>query len=265
MYRDPQKGGKWHLHVLNRETNQKHRFVLKRPNGGYPEPSPAGEEEALGLAQDRYIELRTRTDRGEVVNVLTLGGMVERFLEREQKRVSNRPHEGITAARLRLIRNQCRHFLNYCNAGGGGGKKQVHLARRRFLDGYQHWREETTNTTDKRGLKLPRPTTLNGKFSTIIRMRREVAPTQGFITCDQLPEIPYAKAAKDQPYRRSSLSTEEWTQLERTSRLYWIEDKSRYDASGTPLAYQQITRGENKGKDSEKSINRSALYGINKG
>ena len=31
--------------------------------------------EALGLAQERYIELRTRTDRGEVVNVLTIGGI----------------------------------------------------------------------------------------------------------------------------------------------------------------------------------------------
>jgi hypothetical protein len=80
IYRDPQKGGKWHLHFLNRETDQKHRFVLKRPNGGFPDPSPLGEDEALGLAQERYIELRTRTDRGEVVNVLTIGEMVDRFL-----------------------------------------------------------------------------------------------------------------------------------------------------------------------------------------
>ena len=92
VYRDPQKGGKWHLHFLNRETNQKHRFVLKRPNGSHPDPSPAREDEALGLAQERYIELRTRTDRGEVVNVLTIGDMVEQFLEREGKRVKTRPH-----------------------------------------------------------------------------------------------------------------------------------------------------------------------------
>ena len=55
VYRDPQKGGKWHLHFLNKETNQKHRFVLKRPNGSFPDPSPSGEDEALGLAQERYI------------------------------------------------------------------------------------------------------------------------------------------------------------------------------------------------------------------
>ncbi len=74
IYRDPQKGGKWHLYFLNRETNKNHRFVLKRSDGGYPDPSAAGENEALGLAQERYIDLRTRTDRGEAIKVLTLGG-----------------------------------------------------------------------------------------------------------------------------------------------------------------------------------------------
>ena len=73
IYRDPQKGGKWHLYFLNRETNKNHRFVLKRSDGGYPDPSAAGENEALGLAQERYIDLRTRTDRGEAIKVLTLG------------------------------------------------------------------------------------------------------------------------------------------------------------------------------------------------
>lgn len=51
MYRDPQKSGKLHLHFLNREMIQKRRFVLKRPNGSIPAPSPVGEDKALGLAQ----------------------------------------------------------------------------------------------------------------------------------------------------------------------------------------------------------------------
>ena len=185
IYRDPKKGGKWHLYFLNRETNKNHRFVLKRSDGGYPDPSAAGENEALGLAQERYIDLRTRTDRGEAVKVLTLGEMVLRFLDREERRISNRPHEGITPARFRLIRNQCRHFLDYCTDGRGGPKKQVHLVRRGFLDAYQHWREEQTSAMDKQGRKLPRPTTLNGEYSTIKRMWKEVALAEGFITRDQ--------------------------------------------------------------------------------
>ena len=261
IYRNPQKGGKWHLHFLNRETNQKHRFLLKRPNGGYPHPSAAGEEEALGLAQERYIELRTRTDRGEVVNVLTIGEMVDQFLEREKKRISNRPHEGITEARYRLIRNQCKHFLDYCSDGRGGSKKQVHLVRRGFLDGYQHWREEKTNAYDDQGRRLPRPTTLNGEFSTIKRMWEEVALQKGFITRDQLPQMPYAKSPKDKTFRRSAFTSEEWMQLEKAARLYWIKGKSRFDEQGNPLGYYKITRGVKAGEDSYKAITRNSIHG----
>ena len=62
IYRDPQKGGKWHLYFLNQETNKNHRFVLKRSDGGYPDPSAAGENEALGskvvlpLIPDQFLE-----------------------------------------------------------------------------------------------------------------------------------------------------------------------------------------------------------------
>lgn len=124
---------------------QKPRFVLKRSDGGYPDPSAAGETEALGLAQERYIDLRTRTDRGEAIKVLTLGEMVRRFLEREERRISNRPHEGITPARFRLIRNKCsgqarqetpsshnleRRVLDHqTDVEGGGTGRRVHHPR----------------------------------------------------------------------------------------------------------------------------------------
>ena len=53
--------------------------------------------------------------------------------------------------------------------------------------------------------------------------------------------------------------------MEKAARLYWIEGKSRYDENGAPLGYHLITRGENKGKESDKPITRSTLYGVNKG
>ena len=190
---------------------------------------------------------------------------MRRFLSKEERRISNRPHEGITPGRFRLIRNQCRHFLTYCSDGRGGPKKQVHLVRRGFLDAYQHWREEQTNAMDKQGRKLPRSTTLNGEYSTIKRMWKEVALAEGFITRDQFPETPYAKGPKDQSYRRSSFDVEEWMQLEKAARTYWIEGKTRYDEAGNLLGYHQISRGPDKGKKSNRPITRNSLYGVNKG
>lgn len=141
----------------------------------------------------------------------------------------------------------------------------MHLVRRGFLNAYQHWRKQQTSAVDKQSRKLPRPTTLNGEFSTIKRMWKGVALTEGFITRDQLPEIPYAKSPKNQTYLRSSFSVEECVQLEKAARTYWIEGKSRYDEEGNFLGYHQISRGPNKGKESDRPITKNSLYGVNKG
>ena len=266
VFRDGHRNGRWYLYFLNKETSKRHRFTLKRSNGTYPEPTAAGLEDALELAQEKYIDLRTRTDRGEVINTLTVTEMVEDFLKKEERRVSNRPHEGITAARMRLLRNQSKHFLDFCARKNGPGRnKHVHLLRRSFLETYQLWREESTDAVDKAGRKLPRPTTVNAEFSTVRRIFREVALLRGFITKDQVPEIPKVKVPKGTSYRRSSLSEREWIQLEKTARLYWTEGLSRYSDSGEPLGYHPITKGPNKGKDSKRPITRRNLFGVNKG
>ena len=191
--------------------------------------------------------------------------MVKRFIEKERGRISNRPHEGITEARFRLIRNQTRHFLDfYSRKGGCGSGKQVHLFRRSYLDAYQQWRQETTDAVDKQGQVLARPTTLNGEFSTIRRMFREIALAGGFITRDQLPDIPTAKVPRGQSFRRQALSAEERIQLEKTSRLYWSQGLSRYSADGEPLGFTRSPRTQQR-KDSNRPITRNSLFGVNKG
>lgn len=266
VFRDGQRGGRWCLYFINKETMQRHRFVLKRSNGRLPSPTPDGLDDALELALEKFIELRGKTDRGEAVRAMTIAEMVTRFLDKEEGRISNRPHEGITTARYRLLRNQAKHFLEFCcRKSGPGASKQVHLLRRSFLETYQRWREDTTDKNDKQGRKFPRPTTLNAEFSTIRRMFKEVPLRHGYITGDQMPEIPSAKVPKDKSLRRSSLSEEEWIQLEKTSRLYWTKGISRYSATGEPLGYKLITRGPSKGKESNTPITRNNLFGVNKG
>ena len=95
VFRNGQRDVRWSLFFHNPETKTRHRFVLKHANGRFPALKPAGLDEALELAQERYIELRTRSNSGEAVNVLTISEMVYRFLKREQRRISSTPHEGI--------------------------------------------------------------------------------------------------------------------------------------------------------------------------
>ena len=203
VFRNGQRDGKWCLYFNNPETRQRHRFVLKHSNGRFTDPSKAGLDEALELALIKFVDLKSRSDRGEAINTLTIAEMVKRFIEKGQERISNRPHEGITEARFRLIRNQTRHFLDFCSRKGGcGSGKQVHLFRRSYLNAYQQWRQETTVRSISRDKSSPRPTTLNEEFSTIRRRFREVPLAGGFIARDQLPDIPTAKVPKGQSFRR---------------------------------------------------------------
>ena len=271
IYRDPSKSGKWHLYFINKETNQRHRLLLKHSDGRYPDKTSEGKDEANRLGMEKFIELRTRTDRGEVIHKLSIYEMCNEFIEKESRRIRTTPHEGITAARFRLIKNQVRHFQEFCsNKEFGCGynvTKSVHTLRRSFLDQYQTYRENTTNQKDKRGRQLPRPHTLNGELSTIKRLFREVALARGFITRDQMPDFPYARVGRlaVQDTRRQSFTPDEWVKLERCARLYWSKGLSRYNKDGSDRGYLPLKKGKNKGKPSNQLDLRNNLYGVNKG
>ena len=89
--RNGQRDRRWSLCFHNPETKTGHRLGLKHVNRRFPDPTPVALDEALELAQERYIELRTRSDRGEADNILTISEMVDRFLKRMQRRIRSTP------------------------------------------------------------------------------------------------------------------------------------------------------------------------------
>ena len=54
-------------------------------------------------------------------------------------------------------------------------------------------------------------------------------------------------------------------QLEKSARLYWSKGVSRFDKDGKPWGFIPISRGPNKGKDSNRPILRNTLFTVNKG
>ena len=265
IYQDKTKKNKWYLYFLNKETQQRHRKCLKYDDGRFPTTS----DEAYRIALEKYVELRTRTDRGEAIRKLSIRDMCDAFIKKEEKRVRSIPRSGITPPRLRLIKRQMFHFQNYCNnkeyGAGLPSTKSVHTLRDSLLDRYQVFREETTEQTDPQGKQLPRPQTLNGELSTIKRAFIEIAVAQGFITKQQVPSLPYVRVDRQQiqDTRRQSFTPEEWVQVEKCARYYWCKGISRYDSDGKLLGYKKITKGKKKGKDSKEILTRSNLYKVN--
>ena len=65
-------------------------------------------------------------------------------------------------------------------------KKQVHLVRRGFLDGYQHWQGEQTSAMEKQGRKLTHP---KSKQERLFRNQSSCKALSDRIWRDGLQEI----------------------------------------------------------------------------
>lgn len=267
LFRDALNRGRWCLYFFNRETQKRHRFVLKDTRGQYPDASLAGLDAAHELAYEKYADLKAKTERGEAIRTLTLAEMEKSFLELEKKRISDIPHQGITEARFRLIRNQIRHFREFCSRTGGCSmNKEVHLVRRTALSEYQNWRTKETNQLDKEGQPLPRPGTIRGEFSTIYRMFRQVAVLNGYIKKEQIPEIPKIENIRNasRSFRRSSLTAGEWIRLERAARIYYTEGKSRFAKNGEQLNNHKESTDEDEKNHTRRTKTRITIIGLNK-
>ena len=225
VYRDARRDGRWCLYFYDKETTNRHRFVLKDGNGKYPPHTIQGQDEAWVLGISRFVELKGKSDRGEAIALLTFGEMTKRFLLKEHRRINSIPHEGITKTRYRLLESQVRWLREFIN----DDEKPVHRLRRNTFLTYDVWRNERAKEVGK---SPPRATTINQELSTLRRCFQEVAVANGFLTRDSTPEIPNIKLSKDKKHRRDDLTDKEWEIIEKTARLYWIKGNTRYDENG---------------------------------
>ena len=172
------------------------------------------------LGVERFIELKGKSERGESLRGLRFEDIVEKFLAKERKKISTTPHTGISEARFRLLNTQLRWVSEFV----GDTRKEVHKIRRNTFLNYEVWRKERAI---QYGKDTPQNTTINQEISTLRRAFNEVAVAEGFIQRDSIPELPSIKLPKDKKHRRDDLTENEWLELEKCCRLYWIKGKTR--------------------------------------
>jgi len=220
IFRNPQNKGKWYLYFFDGETRKRYRRLLKDARGKAPEPISETVDEAFALGLSLYVELRNKADRGEAITSLTYGEMVKQFLDKEKRKISDIPHNGITEKRWLLLANQCRWISDYVN----DEKRPVHKFKRNFFLNYESWRKQRAKDFDK---PIPKQTTISHEVSTLRRLFKEVGVTEGYINRDNIPDFPSIRLPKDKSHRRDDFTENEWLELERCARLYYIKGKTR--------------------------------------
>ena len=259
VYRRADKGGRWHLYFYDQFAGTRHRFALKNANGIAPKPITEAQEEAWMLGLARYMELKAKADRGEAISSLTFGDMCKQFLAKEKKKISSIPHQGISAARYRLLMTQLRWVRDYV----GDEKRQIHKFRRSAFLNYEIWRKERALEFKK---DIPVQTTILQEMSTLKRAFEEIGVKHGYVSRDSIPEIPSIKLPKDKKHRRDDLTDKEWEQLERACRHWWTKGLERVldeDGEPTKKGSSYVTRLKVDGvgvRSANQLIHRQLLY-----
>ena len=220
VFRNPTNNNRWYLYFYDRHAEKRHRLVLKDQNGSYPRPIPEAQDEAFVLGIAKFVELKGKSDRGEAINQLTWGELCRKFLQKEKRKISNIPHNGITKTRYRLLDNQVRWLRDFMN----NDKKAIHKITRTTFLSYESWRKERALELNK---KIPQATTINQELSTLKRIFTEVAVAHGYLTHATVPEIPRVRLPKDKSHRREDLTEQEWLEIEKVTRLYFIKGRTR--------------------------------------
>lgn len=218
VFQDGDRGNRWYLYFYDQERQSRHRHSLGRIAA-----NDVLEAERKGLA--KYIEFKTKSERGEQIRTLTIEEMAEKFLTKQKKRISAIPHNGISAKRYLQMEHHARWFLKYA----GQNQRPIHKIPRNFFGNYETWRKEAAH---QEGKETPRQTTINAEISTFRRMYEEVAVQEGYLNKDSVPTLKSVKLAKDKKHRRDDLTVDEWKELERSARLYWSEGRTRWNEQG---------------------------------
>ncbi len=190
VYRRVDRDNRWFLYYLDKEKGNRHRFILKNPDGTYPLATKGGQDEAWMLGVAKFIELKAKTDRGEEIKALTFGNMINQFLDKEKRRISSIPQQGITKTRYRLLAAQCGWLRDFIN----DDKKEIHKLRKNTFTNYETWRKERAIQFNK---PVPVQTTILQEMSCLRRLFNEIAVLNGFIHKDNVPLIPSIKQSKD--------------------------------------------------------------------
>ena len=84
VFQNTQRKNKWSLYFTDKKTKERFTRVLQEEDDRYPSQTLDGLPDAERLGTRLYFELRSKTDRGEKTNSLSIQKMVELYIDHEK-------------------------------------------------------------------------------------------------------------------------------------------------------------------------------------
>ena len=177
---------------------------------------------ALAKARVIYQEVKGKVARGERLKAITNKELACLYLEKIEKKVTTVPQQGITPETLRLKKYFLGVWLRFIESLGFSKTPIDQIQPSRTRD-FGHWFANLPKESGKSG---PRSTEqVNNCIAEVLRMFREVAVRDRYISKENVPEIDRLKEQPDERYKRDILTTEQYEHLNRFMWNNWARKK----------------------------------------
>ena len=179
---------------------------------------------AIASARTIYQDIKGKIERGDRLRTITTEELVKLYLEKESKKITDIPKEGITSGRFRIKNYYLGIWLDYI-AELGLSNTPINKIRPERSREFAYWfkkRPRQNNPSDKTPYSI---NMINSCISEIKRMYKQVAVRDRYIGLDQIPEIDRLREAPDKSGARDVFSIDEYNQFWKYCINKYIKEK----------------------------------------
>jgi integrase len=176
---------------------------------------------AITTAREIYQDIKGRIHRGEKLKTITSSELVKIYLDKESKKVTDIPKEGITPSRFRMKQYYASTWLEYIKLLGYEATPIDRIKPERTRE-FALWFK---NKPRKDGRNEPYSINLvNNCISEILKIYKDVAVRDHYISRDLIPEFDRLREQPDQGLARDIFTDEEYEIFWRYCHHKWIKE-----------------------------------------
>lgn len=207
----------WYIHIYDIKSRKQFIKSLKTTD----------EVKAITAARLIFSDITGKLSRGERIVSITADALVDKYLEMESRRITNKPKDGITPSRFRVKKQYLSIWLRYIDSIGHKTTPIDKIKPERTREfGYWYFNlpKEGTYKNDIEGRSKE---TINNAITEIKRCYSQVALRDRYISIEQMPQIDRLTARPEEGRgTKDILELEEYEILYKYMRYKYTTDKT---------------------------------------
>ena len=207
----------WYIHIY--DTEQKRQFIRSLKT--------TDEVKAITAARLIYSDVTGKLARGERLISITTEELVNKYLEMESRRITDKPKDGISPSRFRVKRQYLQVWLKYIEHIEQKSMPIDKIKPERTR-GFGYWYFNLPKDgSHKNDLQDRSKQTINNAITEIKRCYKQVAIRDRYISIEQMPQIDRLTARPEEGRgTKDILELEEYETLYKYMRYKYTTDKS---------------------------------------